>query len=104
MSNLQNREKAFEDMYARDAELRFKVLARRDKLTGLWAAGLLGKSGAEAEDYWRAVILADLELPGDEDVIAKLAADLTGKASDAEIRAQLQLCFIEAERQFREDM
>jgi len=102
MSNLPNREKAFEDMYARDADLRFKVLARRDKLTGLWAAGLLGMTGDEAAEYAKTVILADLEKPGDEDVVAKLAADLAGKASDADIRAQLQTCFIESERQFRE--
>jgi hypothetical protein len=102
MTSFDNREKAFEDMYARDAELRFKVLARRDKLLGLWAAGLLGKSADEATEYAGAVVAADLEHPGDEDVIAKIQADLGDLASDEEIRAQLQVAFIEAERQYRE--
>lgn len=104
MTSLDNREKAFEDMYARDADLRFKVLARRDKLTGLWAAGLLGKSGEEAAEYAKSVVVADMIEPGDEDVIRKLVADLGTLATDAEIRAQLQTCFIEAERQFREQI
>jgi hypothetical protein len=102
MTSFDNREKAFEDMYARDAELRFKVLARRDKLLGLWAADLLGKSGDEATEYASSVVIADLEHPGDEDVIAKVQADLGSLADDAEIRAQLQVAFIEAERQYRE--
>lgn len=102
MPTFDNREKAFEDMYAHDAELRFKVMARRDKLVGLWAAGLLGKSEAEAADYAKSVVVADLVHPGDEDVIEKLAGDLGDKATDAEIRAQLQIAFIEAERQYRD--
>lgn len=102
MTSFDHREKAFEDMYAHDADLRFKVLARRDKLAGLWAAGLLGHSGDAAADYAKTVILADLEHPGDEDVIAKLKGDLVGKASEDDIRAQLQVAFIEAERQYRE--
>ena len=102
MTNFDNREKAFENMYARDADLRFKVLARRDRLAGLWAAEKLGLSGDAATDYAKSVILADLEAPGDEDVIAKLAGDLGDKATDADIRAALEVAFIEAERQYRE--
>ncbi len=101
MTSFDNREKAFEDMYAHDADLRFKVLARRDKLAGLWAAAKLGLSGEAAADYAKTVILADLEHPGDEDIVAKLQGDLPG-VGDAEIRAQLQVAFIEAERQYRE--
>ncbi len=102
MTSFDHREKAFEDMYAHDADLRFKVLARRDKLAGLWAAGVLGKDAAAAAEYAKTVILADLEHPGDEDVIAKLKADLGDHASEDDIRAQLQIAFIEAERQYRE--
>lgn len=102
MTSFDNREKAFEDMYAHDADLRFKVLARRDKLVGLWAAEKLGKSPDEAAEYAKTVVIADLVHPGDEDVIAKLQADLGSEVTDAEIRAQLQIAFIEAERQYRE--
>ena len=102
MTSLDNRERAFEDMYAHDAELRFKVLARRDKLTGLWAAEKLGKTGDEAAEYAKSVVIADQVHPGDDDVIAKLQADLGSSVTDAEIRAQLQIAFVEAERQYRE--
>jgi len=102
MTSLDNRERAFEDMYAHDAELRFKVLARRDKLAGLWAAEKLGKTGDEAAEYAKSVVIADMVHPGDEDVIAKLQADLGDSVTDADTRAQLQIAFVEAERQYRE--
>ena len=102
MTSFDDREKAFEDKFAHDATLRFRVLARRDKLTGLWAAGLLGQSGDAAADYAKTVILADLEHPGDEDIVAKLVADLAGRATETEVRAQLETAFIEAERQIQD--
>lgn len=89
MTTFDDRENAFEAKFAHDAEMVFKAEVRRDKLVGLWAAGLLGKSGDAAEAYASEVVAADLEQPGSDDVVAKLAADLSGKASEAEIRAKL---------------
>lgn len=89
MTTFDDRENAFEAKFAHDAEMVFKAEVRRDKLVGLWAAGLLGKSGDAAEAYARDVVAADMEKPGSDDVVAKLVADLTGKASEAEIRAKL---------------
>lgn len=88
MTTFDDRERAFEAKFAHDAELQFKVDARRNKLIGLWAAGLLGKEGEAATAYAKEVVAADFVEAGHEDVIAKLAADLGDKASDAEIRAQ----------------
>ena len=67
----------------------FKAEARRNRLAGLWAAGLLGKSGAEADEYALSVVNADFEEAGSEDVVRKLAADLDGKATADEIRKKL---------------
>ena len=89
MTTFDDREKAFENKYAHDAEMQFKAEARRNKLLGLWAAGLLGKSGDEANDYALSVVMADLEEAGTEDVVRKVAADLDGKASADEVRAKL---------------
>lgn len=75
MSGMSDREKAFENKFAHDQELRFKAEARRNKLIGLWAAGLLGKADADA--YAREIIEADFEEAGDEDVLRKLRADLS---------------------------
>jgi hypothetical protein len=83
------REEGFEKKFAHDEELRFKAMARRDKLLGLWAAGLLGKSGAEADAYAKEVVMADFEEPGDDDVVRKVVKDLAGKATEQQIRAQL---------------
>lgn len=99
MTTFDDREHAFENKFAHDAELRFKAEARRNKLVGQWAAELLGKSGDAAEAYVKEVVAADFKEAGDEDVIAKLAADLDGKADDAAIRAKMAECLAEAKRQ-----
>jgi hypothetical protein len=89
MSTFDDRESAFEAKFAHDADMIFKAEMLRNKLAGLWAAELLGKTGDAAADYATTVVMADLEKPGVEDVVAKLAADLSGKATADQIRAKL---------------
>ena len=89
MTTFDKREEGFEKKFAHDEELKFKAFARRNKMLGLWAAGLLGKSGADADVYAKEVVMADLEEHGDEDVVGKLKADLAGKATEQQIRAQM---------------
>lgn len=74
-SAFSDREKAFEDKWAHDEELSFKVLARRNKLLGLWAAQEMGLNGPAAETYAQAIIQAELSRDGDEAVFQKLRAD-----------------------------
>ncbi len=76
MNTFNDREKAFEAKFAHDEELRFKVEARRNKLLGFWLAEKMGKTGGDAEDYAKEVVIADLQEAGDEDVIAKVMADI----------------------------
>jgi hypothetical protein len=84
------REEGFEKKFAHDEELRFKAMARRNKLLGLWAAGILGKSGADAEAYAKDVVLADFEEAGDNDVVRKVLKDLEPKGiSEQQVRAQM---------------
>ena len=89
MSTFDDREHAFEAKFAHDEEMIFKAVARRNKLTGLWAAGLLGKTGDEALDYAKSVVIADFEEAGHEDVVRKLVADLGDKADADTIRAKM---------------
>jgi len=89
MTTFDDRENAFEAKFAHDSEMQFKAEARRNKLVGLWAAGLMGKAGAEAEAYARDVVAADFEEKGTEDVVRKVVADLAGKASADDVRAKL---------------
>jgi hypothetical protein len=89
MTTFDKREEGFEKKFAHDEELQFKAMARRNKLLGLWAAGLLGKSGPEADLYAKEVVAADFEEPGDADVLHKVARDLAGKATEQQIRAQM---------------
>ncbi len=89
MSTFDDRENAFENKFAHDAEMRFKAEARRNKLLGLWAADLLGKSGDEAEAYAAEVVRADFEEAGHEDVVRKVAGDLGAKATADDIRAKM---------------
>ncbi len=104
MTTFDDRENAFENKFAHDAELQFKAEARRNKLAGLWAAGLLGKSGDDAAAYAAEVVRADFEEAGDADVVRKLAADLGGLATEATIRAKLAECMHEAKRQLMTEM
>ena len=99
MSTFDERENAFENKFAHDAEMQFKADARRNKLLGLWAAELLGKSGSDAEDYAKEVVKSDFEEAGHEDVYRKVAGDLGDKADEATIRAKMQEFLVEAKEQ-----
>ncbi|WP_075215682.1 DUF1476 domain-containing protein [Mongoliimonas terrestris] len=93
MSGFDNREKAFEDMFAHDEALKFKALARRNKLLGLWVAEKIGLSGTEADDYAKSVVRADLEEAGEEDVYRKVSGDMTAKGvsvSEHQIRRTME--------------
>jgi hypothetical protein len=96
MTTFDKREEGFEKQFAHDEELRFKAMARRNKMLGLWAAGLLGKSGADADAYAKEVVLADFEEAGDNDVVRKVVKDLAGKADEAQVRAQMQTLLAQA--------
>jgi len=103
MTTFDDRENAFENKFAHDEEMKFKAEARRNKLLGLWAAGLMGKSGDDAAAYAKEVVMADFEEAGDEDVFRKVVADLGGKADDATIRAKMAELMAEAKRQIMDE-
>ena len=89
MTTFDEREHAFEAKFAHDEEMQFRAEARRNKLLGLWAAEILGKTGDEAEAYAREVIKSDFEEPGHDDVIRKVASDLGDNVSEEEIRGKM---------------
>ena len=102
MTSMDDREKAFENKFALDQELRFKAEARRNKLLGLWAAGLLGRADADA--YARDVVAADFVEAGDEDIFRKVRADFDAanvQISDTDIRAKMTALLIEAAQQIQ---
>jgi hypothetical protein len=82
MSTFDKRQEGFESKFAHDEDLKFRAMARRNKLLGLWAAEKLGMSGDEAEAYARSVVKADFEEPGDEDVFRKVRGDFDAKGVD----------------------
>ncbi|WP_170368406.1 DUF1476 domain-containing protein [Ruegeria arenilitoris] len=89
MTTFDERENAFEAKFAHDEEMQFKAQARCNKLLGLWAAEKLGKSGDEAAEYAKSVVIADFEEAGHEDVVRKVAADLGDLSGPEEIRAKM---------------
>jgi hypothetical protein len=90
MTTFDDRENAFESKFAHDSEMQFRAEARRNKLLGLWAAELMGRSGEAATAYAMEVVSADFEEAGNEDVVRKVVADLAGKASAETIRAKME--------------
>lgn len=106
MTDLSDRQKGEEAKFAMDEETAFKVAARRNRLLGEWAAGLMGLTEEETDAYKKAVVQADFEEAGDEDVIRKLLGDLTAAECDvdeAAIRAMLDEKAVEARRQLMSD-
>jgi hypothetical protein len=92
MTTFDERENAFENMYAHDAEMQFRAEARRNKLLGLWAAERMGLGGDAAEAYAKSVVVEDLKEAGDHDVFRKVAADLAAKGAgvpEAELRRRM---------------
>ena len=104
MTTFEDRENAFENKFAHDAQMQFKAEARRNKLLGLWAAGLMGKSGEEADAYAKEVIKSDFEEAGDEDVFRKVSGDLGDKATEAEIRTKMTELMATAKAQLMEEL
>ncbi len=99
MSQFDDRERGEEKKFQLDQELEFKAQARRAKLVGLWAAGLMGLAGEGAEDYAKSVVIADLEEAGAEDLFRKIRADLNMHAvtlSDHQIRTKMDEALAEA--------
>ncbi len=102
MSTFDERKKAFEKKFAHDSEIQFKVEARRNKLLGLWASGLLGKSELEQNDYVKEVIKADMEEAGDMDVFRKVRKDFDEKnvsVSDEELRQYMDQFLLQAKEE-----
>jgi len=90
MSSFDKREEGFEKKFAVDEEQRFKAIARRNKLLGLWAAEKLGLTGDAATSYAKDVVAADFEVSGDSDVLGKVARDLADKGvSEQQIRVKM---------------
>lgn len=105
MTTFDDRERAFETKFARDEEMMFRITARRNRLVGQWAAEKMGLTPEETDAYAKAVVQADFEEAGDEDVIRKLLGDLTSagiEIDDAGVRAALGEKTIEARRQLME--
>ena len=99
MTTFDDRENAFENKYAHDEAMKFKAEARCNKLLGLWAADLMGKSGDDADAYAKEVIKADFEEAGFEDVIRKVAGDLGDLADPDTIRTKRAELMLEAQKQ-----
>ncbi|MEM6857401.1 MAG: DUF1476 domain-containing protein [Pseudomonadota bacterium] len=102
MTDFKDRERAEEAKFAMDEETAFRMAARRNRLLGEWAAGLMNLTAEETDAYKKSVVQADFEEAGDEDVIRKLLGDLTAAnadVSEADIRAKLEEMAIEAKRQ-----
>lgn len=102
MSQFDDRERAFESKFAHDEQMKFRVIARRNRLVGEWAARKMGLSDEETASYAKDVVRADFEEAGDGSVIRKLLGDLTGAEIDvdeAQIREALEHKTVEAKRQ-----
>jgi len=105
MTSFEDRQRAEEAKFARDEEMAFRVTARRNRLVGQWASAKMGLTPEETDAYAKAVVQADFEEAGDEDVIRKIVGDLLAagvETDEAEVRRALEEQTVEARRQLME--
>jgi hypothetical protein len=105
MTSFEDRERAFETKFALDEELAFRITARRNRLVGQWAAARMGLTPEETDAYAKAVVQADFEEAGDDDVVRKLVGDLTAAdvaTDEGTVRRALDDALVEARRQLLE--
>lgn len=105
MTTFDDRERAYEAKFAHDEEMQFRIIARRNRLLGEWAAGKMGLNAAETDAYAKAVVQADFEEAGDEDVIRKIVGDLTSAGVEIDeptVRSALEEQAVIARRMFIE--
>ncbi|MDP3174419.1 DUF1476 domain-containing protein [Phenylobacterium sp.] len=104
MTTFDDREQGFERKFALDQEQEFKAGVRRNRMLGAWAAGLMGLEGQHIEDYSKAVVKSDFELPGDEDVLRKVFEDLKGsgvQVTEGDVRMKMAELLAQAREQVR---
>ena len=104
MTTFDKREEGFEKQFAHDEELKFKAMARRNKLLGLWAAGKMGLTGPDAEAYAKEVVMSDFEEAGDHDVFRKVRKDFDAKGvaqSEEQIRQAMDQLLAQAVAQIK---
>lgn len=104
MALFDDRKKGEENKFAKDQDLRFRIVARRNKLLGLWLAGEMGRTGQSADAYAREVIESDFERPGDDDVVEKVMADIREADLDIDehkLRTRMKALEREAEAQVK---
>jgi hypothetical protein len=105
VTTFDDREHAFEAKFARDEEMGFRVTARRNRLLGQWAAARMDLTPEETDAYSKAVVQADFEEAGDDDVVRKVLGDLTAAGVDVDeagVRRALDEKAVEARRQLME--
>lgn len=104
MTTFDDRERGFESKFALDQEQEFKAGARRNKLLGQWAAGLMGLAPGHVDEYAKAVVKSDFELPGDEDVLRKVFEDLKGSGvavTEGDVRMKMDELLAQARDQIK---
>ncbi|AVO36569.1 DUF1476 domain-containing protein [Pukyongiella litopenaei] len=99
MTTFDDREHAFESKFAHDEEMQFKALVRRNKLVGLWAAGLMGKNGDEAQAYAKSLAVAEVNDVKHDELVRRITADLEGHVTSDAIRAKMVELLPEAKAQ-----
>jgi len=103
---LKTRSAAHEHKHLSKHEEEFKILARRNRLIGLWVAEKLGLTGDAATAYARDVVVSDLDEPGEDDVIRKIAGDLAAKGiavADGEIADKMRSFLVKARAEVAPD-
>ena len=101
-SGFERREDGFEAKFHAEGDQKFRLEMRRDKLFARWAADRLGLEGDAVDAYEKEVVKADLQEPGDRDVLKKVQLDLDAKQvglSSEALQSELDRFYKEAAKE-----
>jgi len=104
MNKFNEREKSFEKKFARDEELKFRIIAKSNKYLGEWVSSKLGKSEEEKKKYIQEIIKEDMQKAGNEDVLKKIVEDFEAVSisiDKLEIKDQMEKTLSRAKEDFK---
>ena len=104
MTTFDDRERGYESKFVLDQDQEFKAVSRRNRLLGMWAGELLGKTGEALTEYAREVVRSDFEHPGEDDVARKVEADLAGRPEAAQVRSKMSELLVQARGAVAQDV
>ena len=95
MTIFEDKEKSHEAKFAKEEELKFKSISRRNKLLAIWAGNKMSKNEENLKEYTTKIIGSYIDKPDDQSIISIIKQDLKDleiEISTEEIQKEMLEC------------